>query len=286
MTVDLIEGVAYQRVESPGCPLCGRNVPARTIAAGFGMTAMVAECIDCRLAYQTPRPTPEASRAYMDMRWRSNDAYVADGEQQRARARKQLDVLAGLGARGARLLDFGAGAGAFVAAARARGWDAAGVERSTPAVERALRERDVRLHADLATAGKDFDVVTLWDVVEHLRDPRETVAALRAHVRPGGWMLFETGNWESWNRLAAGDAWALYLFDHQYYFSPASLQRMLADAGLVDFRLLPAGECPPPPAPAEGDAAARERWDAYQNGVARWPDHASIDIMVAAARNP
>jgi SAM-dependent methyltransferase len=287
MIVDLIEGVSYDRLEPSGCPLCGQIHPARTIAVNFGMTATVAECGDCRLAYQTPQPALEASLAYMDLRWRSQDAYVADREHQRSRARKQLALVSGIVAPGARLLDFGAGSGAFVATARERGWDAAGVERSRSAVERALRDHAVRLDPDLPEAEASFDAVTLWDVVEHLRDPHGIVKSLRAHLRPGGWMFLETGNWESWSRLAAGDAWGLYLFDHHCYFSPASLERLLGEAGLVDFRLLPADRCPPPAAPADGGGPdAFLRWQAYERGITLWPEHAAVNIMVAAVRNP
>jgi SAM-dependent methyltransferase len=287
MTVDVIEGEWYERLEPSGCPLCGVIHPGRTIAVNFGMAAMVAECGDCRLAYQTPQPALEASLAYMDMRWRSQDQYVADREHRRSRARKQLALVSGIVAPGARLLDFGAGSGAFVAMAREGGWEAVGVERSRVAVGRALREHAVRLDPDLPEADASFDVVTLWDVVEHLRDPRGIVRSLRARVRSGGWMFFETGNWESWNRLAAGDAWGLYLFDHQYYFSPASLERLLGEAGLVDFRLLSADRSPPPSPPADGDGPdAALRWQAYQRGINLWPGHAAVNIMVAAVRNP
>jgi SAM-dependent methyltransferase len=284
---DVIEGVPYERREQPGCLLCGRTHAARTIAAGFGMTAMVAECVDCRLAYQSPRPSLEASLAYMNMRWRSQDAYVADAECQRGRVRKHIDLLAPIIASQPRVLDFGAGIGTFVKAAREQGWDAIGVERSRSALERASRQNAIELESDLANVGYDFDVITLWDVVEHLRDPRGTIVSLLAHLRPNGWMIFETGNWESWNRLAMGDAWSLYLFDHQYYFSPSSLRALVTGAGLTDFRLLPASQSTPPPAPAEGDGDdASARWRAYQRGIALWPDHADVDIMVAAARQP
>jgi 2-polyprenyl-3-methyl-5-hydroxy-6-metoxy-1,4-benzoquinol methylase len=281
---DTIEGVPYERREQVGCPLCARPHPARRIAVQFGMQASVAECRDCRIAYQTPRPAIEASMAYMDMRWRSNDAYVADADGQRARARRYLDVVASLGVPGRRLLDFGAGVGTFVQAARDDGWDASGVERSTSAIERARRERSIELHADLSAVGDDFDVVTMWDVIEHLRDPQGTVEALRAHLRPGGWVIVETGNWESFGRLATADAWGLYLFDHQYYFSPCSLEETLARAGLRDFRVVGGRRSATPVAPQAASGAEFDAWKAYQDAVARWPEHATIDIMLAAAR--
>lgn len=285
MIHDVIEGVSYARLEEPGCPLCGALHASRTIPVSFGMTAAVAECAACRLAYQTPRPSLEASLAYMEMRWRSQDTYVGDPEHQRARAAKQLELLALVAPAGARVLDFGAGIGTFVRAAGAAGWDARGIERSAAARERAARENGVELQADLADAPGAFDVVTMWDVVEHLRDPRAVVESLRARLRPGGSMIFETANWESWGRLALGDVWGLFLFDHQYYFSPASLQALLEGAGLGDFRLLPVDEVrlAGPPSPAEG-AAAQAQWAAYLRAAALWPEHATINILVAAAR--
>lgn len=283
---DTIEGVAYERRARPGCPFCARGHAARAIAVSFGMTVSVAECPDCRLAYQTPRPSLDASLAYMDMRWRSQDPYVADREAQRTRAQMQLDLVASIAPPRPRILDFGSGIGTFVRAARDAAWDAVGVERSRPAAERAQSENGVALAPDLSAVSGDFDVVTMWDVIEHLRDPMETVAALRRHLRPGGRLVAETGNWESWSRLAAGDAWSLYLFDHQYYFSPSALQSLLHRAGLSEFRLLPVAERPPPARPDEaGGLAALGSWNAYRSAVARWPDHASIDIMVAAVRN-
>ncbi|HEV3085657.1 MAG TPA: class I SAM-dependent methyltransferase [Candidatus Elarobacter sp.] len=284
--IDTIEGVQYERLERPGCPLCGQLHPARAFAVNFGMTASVAECAGCRIAYQTPRPSPAASLAYMNMRWRSQDAYVADAGQQRARAETQLQLLAPLVPEGGRVLDFGAGPGTFVRVAREAGWEAVGVERSESARERARSANSVELLPDPAGAGDGFDAITMWDVVEHLRDPQRIVETLRPLLRRGGWMIFETGNWESWRRVEFGDAWGLYLFDHQFYFSPASLQSLVSRAGLRDFRLLPAAEAPPPdpPAPAAGPDAVRI-WKTYQAALERWPGHASIDIFVAAARN-
>jgi SAM-dependent methyltransferase len=277
--IDTIEGATYERRERCGCPLCGRIHPARVIAVQFGMLASVAECAGCRIAYQTPRPAPEASLAYMEMRWRSPDAYVADDESQRARARMQLQRIAPLVGPRPRLLDFGAGVGTFVRAARDEGWGAIGVERSAAAIERARTRNAVDLVSDLSHVAGRFDAITLLDVVEHLRDPQGTVEALRTYLRDGGWMIFETGNWESWRRLAAGDAWGLYLFDHQYYFSPASLESLVGRAGLVDFQLLA------DPAHETGAPDTADERNAHGTALGRWPDHASIDIMLAAARN-
>ena len=54
-----------------------------------------------------------------------------------------------------------------------------------------------------------YDAATLWDVFEHLRNPAEIMARLAGVLRPGGFLLLETANWHCWERVAAGDSWAI-----------------------------------------------------------------------------
>jgi 2-polyprenyl-3-methyl-5-hydroxy-6-metoxy-1,4-benzoquinol methylase len=101
---------------------------------------------------------------------------------------------------GARLLDCGCGEGTFLARAQRDGWDAIGFDTDTEAVTLA-RQRGVP--ALVADAGRmpdlpgAFDVVTLWDVIEHIPDPARTVAALRSVLRSGGKVLTLTPNADS-----------------------------------------------------------------------------------------
>jgi hypothetical protein len=100
------------------------------------MTAVVSECRRCAIAYQSLRPSPEATLAYMNWRWASQDEYVANIDSQLTRARLQLSFVRQYVQSGS-LLDFGAGSGAFVRVARDGGFDAEGVERSDTAVANA-----------------------------------------------------------------------------------------------------------------------------------------------------
>lgn len=190
---DVIEGRSFTRVEVVGCPLCGRQHPPRIVRGGLGMHAVVAECRPCRIAYQSHRPSLAASIAYMDWRWASADAYVADPGFAMRRAHFQLGLVRQR--RGpTTLLDFGAGVGSFVRAALDAGFDATGIEHSAVARERARDRHGVAL---VEAARGTYDVVTMWDVIEHLRDPIGILTDLRARMRPGALLFVETGNWES-----------------------------------------------------------------------------------------
>lgn len=281
--VDIIEQRAFAREAPIPCPLCGQWRPGRILQARFDMIASVAECEDCRLAYQSPRPSDEASQAYMNMRWSSGDSYVADAGRKRRQAVRKARLVRGVAPHARALLDFGAGSGAFVAAARQAGFEAEGVERSESARARAKAFYDVDL-LETPPEGGLHEVVTLWDVIEHLRDPVGLLAWLRGRMAPGGLIVLETGNYENWKRLARGDRWGLYLLDHHFYFTPASLEAVTAAAGFGDFRLLDRGHRQvEPPGPS---STRRDRRDhaAYLEAMRRWPGHGDINVMIATAR--
>jgi SAM-dependent methyltransferase len=134
-----------------------------------------------------------------------------------------------------RILDVGAAYGLFLKVARRRGWDATGVEIAPDCAREASRLSGAPVViGDFLDASLDgrFDVVCMFDVIEHLRDP---LAALRrAHdlLEPGGILAVETGDLASpWARLL-GRRW--YFLDppqHLTYFTAAGLMRALRAGG-------------------------------------------------------
>jgi SAM-dependent methyltransferase len=248
------------------------------------MHAMVAECPACRLAFQTPRPSREAGVAYMNWRWRSSDEYVGDQASQLRRAMRQLGHVRRYMPRPGRLLDFGAGAGAFVRAAREHGWEADGIEHSDSAIARAKEFHGVELRRELGE--EQYDVLTMWDVVEHLHDPIAILRMIGEHMAEGGLAFIETGNWESWHRISRKDRWQLYLFDHQYYFTPSSLEQVLARAGFGDASVLDCNR----QHPFTVRRVIRRpfylpaSWRAWRTVKALWPEHGDIEVMIVVAR--
>lgn len=283
--VDLINGDQFLRSEKVGCYLCGKVYEPRSIPVAFGMRAMVAECPDCRLAFQTPRPPLEASLAYMDWRWASDDDYVGSREGQMQRARQQVNIVNRYFGRPIKLLDFGAGSGAFVRSALDAGWDATGVERCAPARSRAKEYYDVDLIEE--PGGGPSDAITLWDVIEHLRDPVEFLKMIREHLVEDGLIFIETGNFENWVGIANENTWGLYLFDHQFYFTPSSLGEVLRRAGFNGFRLLDYNRFHPPNDPIKiirDPFLSIRHWSAWANAMVKWPNHGDINIMVAVGK--
>lgn len=76
-----------------------------------------------------------------------------------------------------------------------------------------------------------FDVIALFDVIEHVADPVKTLESLRKFLKPGGKILFSTINIESSFSLALGPWWPWYMDMHLYYFSDRGYHTMLHRSG-------------------------------------------------------
>jgi SAM-dependent methyltransferase len=134
----------------------------------------------------------------------------------------------------ARLLDFGCGHGEFVAAARAIGIDAVGIDF---APDRA-RHGAVAMYAsldELHAAGADrppFDAVTLFEVLEHLSDPRGTLETLAPLMRPGAVLVLETPDTTGITDLRSySDYLAIAPLGHINGFTPATLRGIAERSG-------------------------------------------------------
>jgi SAM-dependent methyltransferase len=131
-----------------------------------------------------------------------------------------------------RILDVGCGAGQFLEVARARGWKAEGTEVS-PAAAPFLEARGMTVHRgelpELPLEG--FDAVTLFEVLEHVRRPQSHLRAAARLLRPGGAVYLTTPNFDGLSRRLLGGRWRVVALEHLCYYSPAALERGLAQAG-------------------------------------------------------
>jgi SAM-dependent methyltransferase len=86
---------------------------------------------------------------------------------------------------------------------------------------------------DAGFADNSFDIVTMWDVLEHVRDPLRVLCEVRRILRPGGLLLCSTPNVDSVDANLFGRYWIGYDFPrHLYVFSSSTLGRLLRQAGL------------------------------------------------------
>ncbi|MDJ0522255.1 MAG: class I SAM-dependent methyltransferase [Planctomycetota bacterium] len=229
------------------CPLCLDARPARHELDVHGSTLV--RCRRCGLVRVDPLPTAaEAERLYDDAYFRDAERgyvdYVADERVFRSEFRRRLRVLARLGAEG-RLLDVGCASGALLTEAKARGFDASGLEPAPATARRAAEVSGCPVSAvalrDALLAPGAYDVITLFDVLEHLVDPRAALRRLRLALAPGGLLAVTVPDYGGlWAHLS-GSRWPfLTPWEHVLYFTRRTLTAALATAGFEQVRFHPA----------------------------------------------
>jgi 2-polyprenyl-3-methyl-5-hydroxy-6-metoxy-1,4-benzoquinol methylase len=228
------------------CTVCqGRSVSIRFSGKGRGQASPEAyrctafghrqhraiwRCRECGLLFQFPVP----SAADLEATYRAveDPLYLAEREN---RYRTFRRVVAGIGpGAGRRLLDVGAYCGYFLDVAREAGFAAEGLELSAWAARHArglgfaVHERTMAEHA---RGGARYDVVTAWDVVEHLCDPRAELAAAFSLLSPGGELRLSTIDAGSLAARILGSRWPWLMDMHLVYFDRRNVRAMLEGAG-------------------------------------------------------
>ena len=136
-----------------------------------------------------------------------------------------------------RLLDFGCGGGFFLNTAQQRGWQIFGLE---PLYGHAVHAQgkfgaqivNDTLHPDTFEADF-FDVITAFQVFEHLVNPLEVLRQLTHFLKPGGVLLVEVPNIDTWSVRLLGKRHRHFVHDHLYFFSPRTLQMLFQSANLA-----------------------------------------------------
>jgi SAM-dependent methyltransferase len=137
-----------------------------------------------------------------------------------------------------RLLDVGCAFGYTLAVARERGWEVTGVEAAAAVRERTARELGVRVEPDLLAAhfpAGSFDAVTLWDVIEHLPDPRAALLEVARLLAPGGVCSVVTPDGGSMAARLLGARWEerQKMPEHIFFFDRPSLSALLRSCGFA-----------------------------------------------------
>jgi SAM-dependent methyltransferase len=210
------------RAARSGEPDGGRIQVLRCVACGSGATAAAAPAE----AHETGAYAPGSPRLA-----RTAAPVLAAFDRQRLALLRRAGV-----APGARVIDAGAGRGRFVAAARAAGYDAHGIEPSRRGVEAARAAYGIELEATTIAdaAPGPADAVALWHVLEHLDDPGAALDHVAGWLRPGGVVLVGVPNLASLQARLSGGRWFhLDLPRHRTHFTPEGLDALLRAHGFT-----------------------------------------------------
>lgn len=235
------------------CPACaGRGRGLELVVQSRYRLYRCAECGTQFFRQSETGDPAEESSAY----WEAHKFAFYNDPATRAAYARRYDPMVAAAERVAgpirAVLDVGCGTGNFLDYARSRGLDAYGIDVDAEAVAQA-RSRGLNAYQqdDLDRAGlpDQFDVLTMWDVIEHIIDPLAALKAVLPRLRPGGVLLFETPDGgfplrpavlgvHRASRGRVNYTRPLYYWEHKVYFTERGFRALMQRLGceVVDVR--------------------------------------------------
>jgi SAM-dependent methyltransferase len=228
----------------PSCPICGSNnisnkYQLRDFRLDKEALYSYSECAQCGLVFQNPQISPNTMVTHY------NQETVYDlplslkgikktlfnhGLSKRAKIIKKFK-------HSGRLLDIGCGSGAFINfMATNLSFEVMGTEINKANIEfiEDHYSLDVRFGdiGELDLPIKQFDVITLWDVLEHIHDPKQMILNLNTFLKPDGLLVLRVPNLNSLDSKIFGRFWAgLDAPRHYFIFLENSISKLLDDCG-------------------------------------------------------
>ena len=230
------------------CPSCYSAHIAKTLTTvDYTVSQMPFEiwhCNDCSLRFTQNVPTlHDIGRYYQSENYIShtdtnkgivNRLYRVVRTYTLKNKRRTISGFTGL--RRGKLLEVGAGTGAFASYMQQSGWQVSGLEPDEQARQKASELYSIELQ-DSATlfhfSENQFDAITLWHVIEHVHSLHEYLGQLKKVLKPGGFIFIAVPNYTSYDATFYKEFWAAYDTPrHLYHFCPIAMKRLLQNHGL------------------------------------------------------
>lgn len=234
-------------MQSPiSCPVC-EHPKAKSLYLFNG--ADVVECEACHLIY-VPIPAPEFTSMYKEEYYASASEtggyknYSGEFESHKLTFTKRLEESESLLGQVGRLLDLGCALGHLGVTAKRRGWDVYVTDVSEFAVIETRKKFGVNGFVSaphkLAVKPARFDLITMFDVIEHLSHPMDLLRDTRRALSSHGILHLTTPNAKSWSAKLMGRHWYhLKPDEHLLYFTPQTLRSCLERSGFEVLKIKP-----------------------------------------------
>jgi 2-polyprenyl-3-methyl-5-hydroxy-6-metoxy-1,4-benzoquinol methylase len=229
-------------LEEVSCPLCGSYnretvLSARDYLCGVPGLFAIQKCKNCDMCYLSPAPPPEdLYKIYPDI---YHESFI---NQRPVWIKERLNFIRTI-TPGGRLLEVGCSAGHFLAEAREAGYEVFGIEINAAAGEYAKKHYGLKVEIgsimDINLPECFYNIIVLFDVLEHLTAPVACLEKLFSALAPGGHIVIRVPNFYSYETRMFKENWyPLDLPRHLLHFSPDTLSRMLSDAGFSLLKII------------------------------------------------
>lgn len=212
----------------------------------------ICQCHHCGVVFLASWPQEETSNEVYDQGYYEEHCLTPQKWQIRfaQEYKARLKLIERMKQGKGRLLDVGTGMGSFLKLAQERGWQVEGVETSSFAAKFAQQNLGLKVlccsleQADLER--ESFDVITAWELIEHLQDPKPLLQRINELLKKDGLLAISTPNYASFpSRLQKGKWPAYHFFYHLNLFTEASLSNLLDKTGFVPVKVVKHNCCCP-----------------------------------------
>ncbi|WP_027394498.1 class I SAM-dependent methyltransferase [Aquimarina latercula] len=153
---------------------------------------------------------------------------------------KKVKLISNLNQGSGTLLDIGGGTGDFLVQARLKGWRVKGVEPNEQAREIAQKKKIILEPDTTDLPSHNYDVVTMWHVLEHVSDLEIQIKELKRLVKPGGYIIIAVPNFRSFDAGYYKSFWAAYdVPRHLWHFSKTSIEKLFTKENINLKKIVP-----------------------------------------------
>lgn len=217
------------------CPICKSKQRAHW---GSVSDYSIERCVSCGIGITSPFPSGtdiEHANADIYRVDQRGSLYLRKRAYYERRYHSQLRNIQRF-VSGGRLLDIGCNIGLFLSCARSAGFDVEGIEFNRESAAFGRKLFNLLIHTDsldqINYPDQTFDVITMYDVLEHIPDLQDILASVRRILKPNGVLVVQSPNIDSLMARLTGSFWNwLTPPDHLYHFTPSTMQRLITDQG-------------------------------------------------------
>lgn len=227
-------------LKQESCPLCrsiNRNLRYTKLCAITNITVNIFECLGCEFVYSGTYLDLQGSELFYEEKYKSSN-YVEYGKNKDlklAHFSDSLRFIKKLVNPGKRLLDMGCGEGLGVSAALSFNYEAYGIDISHTAIAKGQHNKVPNIYlSDLTNAASlglgNFDVITLFDVLDHVSFPDKIVKNVSENLTNGGIAYIEVCDIKSFYAKLMGRNYTHIIpLEHVSYFSKKTIAKLLSD---------------------------------------------------------
>jgi 2-polyprenyl-3-methyl-5-hydroxy-6-metoxy-1,4-benzoquinol methylase len=235
------------------CPVCQKNTFEKYLEVQDYTVSQekfqIVACKSCGFKFTNPRPDENEIGEYYKAESYISHTNTSEGliakiyhAVRKYTLKGKLNLINSIYPQKGKLLDVGCGTGMFLNEARENGWKVNGIEPDSGARQIAEEINKATIKTEILSSfqNEQFNIITMWHVLEHIHLLNETVDWLKERLSENGSLIIAVPNHKSKDAEIYQAQWAAYdVPRHLYHFSQKSIKQLFEQKGFRLEKTLP-----------------------------------------------